>query len=207
MNTTTAAAAHLTTTFAYARVSTAEQHADNQLREIEAKGFAPNMTFVEVVSGKAAAAQRAEFGKMLDVIGRTHGDRLLVVTKLDRLGRDAGDVLATLGKLRATGCRVVVLQFEQLDLTSPAGKLMLTMLAAVAEMERDLLVERTQAGLVRARAEGKVLGRPKALRDGAEERALAMLAEGATVSATARALGVSRASVIRARDGAAGVGV
>jgi putative DNA-invertase from lambdoid prophage Rac len=84
----------------------------------------------------------------------------VVVSKLDRLGRDAPDVLAAIKTLAYLGVEVVVLQLGKLDLTSPAGKLMLAMLAAVAEMERDLIVERTQAGLARAKAEGKTLGRP-----------------------------------------------
>lgn len=158
------------------------------------------MVFSETISGKAAAAQRPEFGRMLDTIARTEGPRQVVVSKLDRLGRDASDVLATMKRLGALGCGVVVLQLGALDLTSPAGKLMLTMLAAVAEMERDLLVERTQAGLRRAQAEGKTLGRPRALDPNAEARARDMLAAGASVSATAKALDVSRATVMRARD-------
>ena len=70
------------------------------------------------------------------------------------------DVLSTIKLLTTHGVEVVVLQLGKLDLASTSGKLMLTMLAAVAEMERDLIVERTQAGLSRAKAEGKVLRRP-----------------------------------------------
>lgn len=69
-------------------------------------------------------------------------------------------MVGTIKTLAGLGVEVVVLQLGKLDLTSPAGKLMLAMLAAVAEMERDLIVERTQAGLARAKAEGKTLGRP-----------------------------------------------
>ena len=83
----------------------------------------------------------------------------LVGTKLDRLGRDAQDIGTTIKALAARRIEVIVLQLGKLDLTSAAGKLMLNMLAAVAEMERDLLVERTQSGLARAKAEGKTLGR------------------------------------------------
>jgi putative DNA-invertase from lambdoid prophage Rac len=73
-------------------------------------------------------------------------------------------------------------------------------IAAVAEFERDLLVERTQAGLTRARAEGKALGRPRALTDAQEAEALQRLADGESVSGVARALAVSRATFIRLRD-------
>jgi DNA invertase Pin-like site-specific DNA recombinase len=85
---------------------------------------------------------------------------VITVTKLDRLGRDAVDVLTTIRRLGELEVKVIVLQLGQLDLTSPARRIMLTMLAAVAEMERDLLVECTKAGMERVRAEGKKLGRP-----------------------------------------------
>ena len=83
-----------------------------------------------------------------------------LVTKLDRLGRDAQDIGATIKALAELKIEVIVLQLGKLELASPAGKLMLNMLAAVAEMERDLLIERTQSGLARAKSNGKVLGRP-----------------------------------------------
>jgi len=84
----------------------------------------------------------------------------------------------------------------KLDLTSPAGKMMLAMLAAVAEMERDLLVERTQAGLARAKNEGKTLGRPS--KTTAEQRAeiVAKYGAGESVSALARHYAVSRANIL-----------
>jgi len=149
--------------------------------------------FAATVSGEAHAAQRKEFGKML---GKFRAKDTLVVSKLDRLERDAPDVLATIKSLDALHVEVVVLQLGKLDLTSPAGKLMLAMLAAVAEMERDLIVERTQAGLTRAKAEGKVLGRPA--KTTPEQRAAMVegYAAKVSVSALARRYGVSRATVL-----------
>ena len=88
---------------------------------------------------------------------------MLVVTKLDRLGRNAMDVRATVEALAKTGVRVHCLALGGVDLTSAAGKMTMGVLNAVAEFERDLLIERTQAGLSRAKAEGKTLGRPLAL--------------------------------------------
>ena len=99
-------------------------------------------------------------GSSSDMLTNLRKKDTVVVSKLDRLGRDAPDVLATIKTLASLGVEVVVLQLGKLDLTSPAGKLMLAMLAAVAEMERDLIVERTQARLARAKADGKTLGRP-----------------------------------------------
>ena len=189
-------------TVAYARVSTPAQNPENQLQEIEAAGYRPDATFAEVVSGKVPAAERTEFAAMLVLLARLRGPRRLIVSRLDRLGRDAADVLATVKRLEGIGCAVRVLQLGDLDLTSAAGKMVLATLSAVAEMERDLLVERTRSGLERARREGKPIGRPRALM-GREARALELLAAGHSVSAVARALAVSRATVIRARDAAA----
>lgn len=187
----------MTTTFAYLRVSTAEQTVENQRLEIEWAGFKPTMVFKETVSGKAAAAQRPEFSKLLETLERTSGPKELVVTKLDRLGRNAMDVRKMIDQLAEMGCGVVVLQLGKLDLTSAAGKMTLTVLAAVAEMERDILVERTQAGLKRAKAEGKTLGRPHALAGEKAERARQMLQEGASVASVAREFGVARATVAK----------
>jgi DNA invertase Pin-like site-specific DNA recombinase len=114
------------------------------------------------VSGKVSAAQRPRFAEML---GKIRDGETLVVSKLDRLGRDAQDVGATIKMLAARRIEVIVLQLGKLDLTSAAGKLMLTMLAAVAEMERDLLWnERSPASRARRRRAkpwGDLPGRPK----------------------------------------------
>ena len=89
----------------------------------------------------------------------------------------------------------MVHQLGSTDLTSPAGKLLLSMLAAVAEMERDLLIERTQAGLTRAKAEGKKLGRPSKITPEQRSDILRSVAEGASISALARKYAVSRATI------------
>lgn len=183
-------------TFAYGRVSTKDQTTENQRREIEAAGYRVDYWFAdEGVSGKTSASQRPEFVKML---GQIRDGETLVVSKLDRLGRDAQDVGATIKALAARRIEVVVLQLGKLDLTSAAGKLMLAMLAAVAEMERDLLVERTQAGLARAKAEGKALGRPAATTDEQREAIYTQHHEqGMSISELSRVHKLSRATVMR----------
>lgn len=181
--------------FGYGRVSTKEQTTGNQRQDIKAAGYVVDYWYADDgVSGKVPAMQRPEFAKMLSQL---RDGETLVVTKLDRLGRDAQDVGATIKMLAARSIEVIVLQLGKLDLTSPAGKLMLTMLAAVAEMERDLLVERTQSGLARAKAEGKALGRPS--RTTLEQRATIAKRHkaGESISALAREHGLSRASVMR----------
>lgn len=120
-----------------------------------------------------------------------------MVSKLDRLGRDVQDIGATIKMLAARRIEVIVLQLGKLDLTSSAGKLMLTMLAAMAEMERDLLIERTQSGLARAKAEGKTLGRPPLTTDEQSETMVSQFKTGESISALSRDYDVSRASVMR----------
>lgn len=138
--------------------------------------------------------QRLQFKALL---GQIHNGETLVVTKLDRLGRDAHDMGATIKALAARKIEVIVLQLGKLDLASPAGKLMLTMLAAVAEMERDLLVERTQSGLERAKKEGKKLGRPTRTTPEQRRDIIAAHRQRTSISALSRLYGVSRASIMR----------
>ena len=147
--------------FAYCRVSTADQTTANQLLEIASAGFAiePHRAIEEVISGSVEAGQRAGWNKLIE---RLEGGDVLVVTKLDRLGRNAMDVRLTVEGLASKGIRVHCLALGGVDLTSPAGKMTMQVISAVAEFERDLLIERTQSGLARAKAEGKKLGRPEA---------------------------------------------
>lgn len=186
-------------TFAYARVSTLEQDTQNQFREIEAAGFRvePHRLVAETISGSVAIAQRPEIARLLDKMET--GD-VLIVTKLDRLGRDAIDVANTVAKLDALGIRVHCLALGGVDLTSSAGKLTMGVINAVAQFERDLLIERTQSGLARAKAEGKALGRPKALSEEARNKARHALAQGQSVASIARELKTSRQTVMRVRD-------
>lgn len=182
-------------TFAYGRVSTKDQTTENQRQEIEQAGIKIDYWFAEEgVSGSVHASQRPQFGALLQKI---RDGETLVVSKLDRLGRDAQDISATIKELGKRKVEVIVLQLGKLDLTSPAGKMMLTMLGAMAEMERDLLVERTQSGLARAKSEGKILGRPVKTTESQRAEIVAKRAAGETVSALARLHGVSRASILR----------
>ena len=188
--------------FGYGRVSTStgQQTTENQRLELEQAGYLiePDYWFAdEGISGKVCASQRTAF-KALKV--QIRQGETLVVSKLDRLGRDAIDVLQTIKELGNKGVKVIVHQLGNTDLTSPAGKLLLMMLSAVAEMERDLLVERTQAGLARAKSEGKILGRPSKTTDIQRVEIIKKLQVGESVSAVAREYKVSRASIIGIRD-------
>jgi len=183
-------------TFAYCRVSTTDQTTDNQIREIEAAGFKvePQRIVTETVSGSVAAMERTGFAKLVD---RLEAGDILIVTKLDRLGRNAMDVRSTVDSLAGGGVRVHCLALGGVDLTSPAGKMTMGVIAAVAEFERDLLVERTQAGLSRAKAEGKTLGRPSALTPEQKASILVQRSQGQSLGALAEQYGVSRAAIQR----------
>jgi putative DNA-invertase from lambdoid prophage Rac len=182
--------------FAYCRVSTADQTTDNQVSEIQMAGFKldPKRIVVETVSGSTPAKQRKGFAKLLD---RLEADDVLIVTKLDRLGRNAIDVRSTVETLAKEGVRVHCLALGGVDLTSPAGKMTMGVIAAVAEFERDLLIERTQAGLKRAKAQGKALGRPSALSLDQQEAIRSARANGLSLGVLAKQYGVSRAAIQR----------
>jgi putative DNA-invertase from lambdoid prophage Rac len=186
-------------TFAYARVSTFDQTPENQIREIEAAGFAvqPHRIVAETISGSMALALREGFSKLLDRMEK--GD-VLIVTKLDRLGRDAIDVSTTVAKLEDIGIRVHCLALGGVDLTSSAGKMTMNVINAVAQFERDLLIERTQSGLARAKAEGKMLGRPAALSADQQAEVKENIKNGEAISAIARQFKTSRQTIMRVRN-------
>jgi putative DNA-invertase from lambdoid prophage Rac len=186
-------------TFAYARVSTIQQETENQIREIEAAGFTiePHRIITETISGSMPIARRKGFSRLLDKMERQD---VLVVTKLDRLGRDAIDVSTTVAKLEKMGIRVHCLALGGVDLTSSAGKMTMGVINSVAQFERDLLIERTQSGLARAKSNGKILGRPNALSELQKKQAIEQLQEGKPIAAIARNLNVSRQTIMRIKN-------
>ncbi len=185
--------------FAYCRVSTNDQNPENQKLEILNSGFniEPKRFVEEKISGSVYASKRPEFIKLLDRL--EEGDSL-VVTKLDRLGRNALDVRQTIDLLAERKIKVHCLALGCTDLTSSSGKMTMTILSAVAEFERDLIVERTQAGLARARKEGKKLGRHFSLTNEQMDTVIANLNCGISVSEVARSFKTSRQTIIRIRE-------
>lgn len=187
--------------FAYCRVSTTDQTTQNQSMEIKAAGFAieAHRLIEESISGSVMAKERPGFTKLID---RMESGDVLVVTKLDRLGRNAMDVRATVEQLAESGVRVHCLALGGVDLTSPAGKMTMQVIAAVAEFERDLLIERTQSGIHRAKAAGKQFGRPSALNTTEQATVIEKLAAGINVTELARELKTTRQTIMRVRDAA-----
>lgn len=177
---------------AYTRVSTDDQTCENQRRAIEARYNVSKLFSDDGVSGAIAASQRPAMAALLAYV--REGDTV-IVSAIDRLGRDTIDVLTTVQALKDKGVSVVSMR-EGFDLATDAGKLMLTMLAAVAELERSNMKARQMAGLERARAEGVSLGRKKSINDAA---VLSWRTENrASIKVTAVFFGISIASVKRA---------
>ena len=179
----------------YARVSTSEQEPENQLQELrryaEARGWAVTEYVDRGVSG--TKDRRPALDRLVADARRRRFD-VLAAWRLDRLGRTFKHLVVLLEELQALGIAFVSLA-EGIDATTPAGKLQMHILAAIAEFERARIVERVRAGLARVRASGKRLGRPAArlaLGDVVRTRHL-------SVRDAARVLGVSRSVVHRAR--------
>lgn len=182
----------MSSVIAYVRVSTDEQSNENQRRAIESRYNVSKWFVEEGVSGSIPASQRPA---MRDLLAYVREGDTVVVTAIDRLGRNTIDVLNTVEYLQAKKVSVVSMR-EGFDLATPAGKFMLTMLAAVAELERENIKARQMAGIERARAEGKNLGREKVIND--EEVRQWRQANSASIKATAEHFGISTASVKRA---------
>jgi len=177
----------------YARVSTGDQSPDLQLDALTAAGC--YRVFVERASGALDA--RPELARALDQL--RPGDTL-VVWKLDRLGRSLRHLIDTVGALERRGVGFKSLR-ESVDTTTPGGRLVFHLFGALAEFERDVLRERTAAGLAAARARGRTGGRPPVMTPATAAVARQLYdARQQTVAAIAQTLGVGRASVYRALD-------
>lgn len=185
--------------FSYCRVSTLEQTTENQRREIEAAGFTvrPQRLIEEQISGSVAASERPGFARLLD---RMENGDVLIVTKLDRLGRNAMDIRKTVEQLSELGIRVHCLALGGVDLTSPAGKMTMQVISAVAEFERDLLLERTNSGITRARDAGVRFGRPPVLNEEQQRTVIERIKEGISISSIAREFNTTRQTILRVRD-------
>lgn len=169
----------------YARVSTSDQSLNLQKDALQVAGC--GQLFTDVVSG--VRAERPGLGAALQAC--RPGD-ILVVWKLDRLGRSLPDLVQTIGKLAERGIGFQSLQ-EQIDTTTAGGKLIFHIFASLAEFERDLIRERTKAGLAAARARGRLGGRPKGVDQKKQKAALALKKNGTySVREICEIVGISR---------------
>lgn len=179
----------------YARVSTTDQDPQLQLDALTKADC--ERIFTDHASGAATA--RPQLEKMLQQTRR--GDTILV-WRLDRLGRSMKHLIELVGELQDRGIGLRSLN-EQIDTTTATGRLTFHIFSALAEFERGLLSERTQAGLQAARARGRVGGRPPALTPQARKAVVDLREKGKTVTDIAATLRVSRATVYRALENGA----
>lgn len=177
-------------TFGYARVSTTKQGFEGQIDDLEAAGC--NQVFADKVTGRHQ--NRPELQKMLNKLRA--GD-VVIVTRLDRLARSTRDLLALVEQIHETGAAFKSLSEPWADTTTPAGKMVITIFAGVAEFERSLIAERTEKGRQEARKKGKHLGAPKKLTDEKRAALLELLAAGKQPGEAARIFGVHRTTVHR----------
>jgi putative DNA-invertase from lambdoid prophage Rac len=174
----------------YARVSTFDQEPENQLAELRRYADARGWTATEFVDRGVSGAKdrRPALDALLQDARRRRCD-VVVCWRLDRLGRNLKHLVTLLEELQALGVAFVSLT-EGIDATTPAGKLQMHILAAIAEFERERIRERVLAGLQRAKAQGKRLGRPR-------KHGTTIDVPGGTVRTAARAWGVSKSTAAR----------
>jgi DNA invertase Pin-like site-specific DNA recombinase len=176
----------------YARVSTTDQHVAGKIEALKAAGC--ERIFAERVSGKSTNG-RAQLKKLMNAA--RPGDTVVVV-KLDRFARSSRDLFNLLHELNELGVGFVSLKDDWCNTTTSTGRLVLTIMAGIAEFERELIRDRCQAGIDRAKAAGKHLGRPFSLDVKQRKLVAERYASGQTMAQIARSLDVSEATISRA---------
>ena len=181
------------TQLGYARVSTGHQSLDQQLDALSAAGVNPKRVYRDKLSGTSTREQRPGLAALLDYA--RPGDAIVVVG-IDRLGRNAAEVMTTIRELRD---REIVLRSlrEGIDTSNATGRMVAGVLASLAELELELGRERRAAAREARRARGQHIGRPKVLDEKKAALAQRMHANGESASTIANTLGVSRATVYR----------
>ena len=175
----------------YARVSTNQQQDSLEAQQQALKAYGCEKIYTDQISGA-----RTDRPGLKAALAYARENDSIVVTRLDRLGRSTVDILHTVQDLDNRGITIEALD-TQLDTRTPAGKLVLSVLASMAEFERNLIVERTREGLAHARAQGRVSGRRPKLDETQQQAALAALASGMSEAQVAQTFGVSRSTITR----------
>ncbi len=180
----------------YARVSTTDQHPEAQLHALREYAHSRGLEAAEYVDHGVSGAKdrRPALDRLLADAKRRRFD-MLAVTKLDRQARSVRHLTTLAAEFEALGVDLVVLD-QAIDTTTPSGKLLFHVLGSVAEFERDLIRERTRAGLQAAKRRGKRLGRPRAIRGPDTFKLERGIGEGRSIRSIASELEVSRATVI-----------
>ena len=183
----------------YARVSTSDQSCERQVTELtafaERSGYDVISTFKETASG--IKANRAERNKII-ALAQARKIDVVLVSELSRWGRSTQDLLDTLNRMAGWKVSVVAMSGMTFELGTPHGRMMATMLAGIAQFERDLLSERVKSGLAAARARGRKLGRQPGQRPKSDKLApkvIELVADGRSYRWIARELGISKNTV------------
>lgn len=185
----------------YLRVSTTNgQNTDNQRMVLEEIAAKSGWDIVEIYEDKASGAKgkesRPAYKKLQEDATRRKFD-MVAAWSIDRLGRSLQELVSFLNEIQAIGIDLYLHQ-QAIDTTTPAGRLFFHVSSAFAEFERSIIVERVNAGLARAKANGKVLGRPK-VGDEVEDEIKAMLKSGTGILKTAKTLGIGTGTVQRVK--------
>ena len=185
----------------YARVSTTEQTTEHQLHQLRHYAMSRDVEHIEFIDEGVSGAKdsRPALNKLLAAVRRREVSAV-VCTKLDRLARSTRHLCTLAAELEALSVDLVILDMA-IDTRSPMGKLLFSILAGVAEFERDLIIDRTKAGMATARRKGKQIGRPRAMSADAVLRARRMRESGQSWRAIGGVLGVSHSTVVAAVRG------
>jgi DNA invertase Pin-like site-specific DNA recombinase len=183
----------------YARVSTDSQTTENQLLQLrtvgERHGWSVTAEYVDQgISGAKGRAQRPQFDALLKGVARGDFD-MIAAWSVDRLGRSLQDLVGFLQELQSKRVDLYLHQ-QALDTSTPSGRMMFQMIGVFAEFERAMIQERVKAGLERARAKGRILGRPRTAPK-VEKRIRELAAQGIGKQKTARTLGIGVSVVQR----------
>jgi DNA invertase Pin-like site-specific DNA recombinase len=184
----------------YARVSTSDQSCDRQVAELTAFALRGDYDVVSIFKETASgtSANRSARNRLIDLAQARKIDAILV-TELSRWGRSTQDLLDTMNKLAGWKVSVVAMSGMTFELETPHGRMMATMLAGIAQFERDLLSERVKSGLAAARARGKKLGRQPGQRPKSDKLApkvIQAVADGRSYRWIARDLGINKNTVL-----------
>jgi putative DNA-invertase from lambdoid prophage Rac len=184
----------------YARVSTSDQSCDRQVAELTAFALRGDYDVVSIFKETASgtSANRSARNRLIDLAQARKIDAILV-TELSRWGRSTQDLLDTMNKLAGWKVSVVAMSGMTFELETPHGRMMATMLAGIAQFERDLLSERVKSGLAAARARGKKLGRQPGQRPKSDKLApkvIQAVADGRSYRYVARDLGINKNTVL-----------
>ncbi len=180
----------------YIRTSRIDQHPENQLPELRKLAALRGLEVIDIFEEQISAVKERPAFERMQSLARMGAFNVVLVWAIDRLGRSMFDVVHTIRELDDHNCTIISVRENWLDTAGPLRQLLIAIFGWIAEQERERLIERTHAGLLRAKADGRTLGRPRIQVDLAEVATLG--ARGVSVRQIARTLGYARSTLARA---------